>query len=443
MSIDTERRARELVTAATDGIEPTPELDERIRRIAATPSRRPHRLIAVGTFVVLVLAAAAIAWIGVIDDASQDVTPAEHAPTTSGAPFPRDRWTPLTAPAVPLSGRAAVGVPGGAVFWEMSDPDGSTDDKYARLWHLDLSTGDWTVAAPPGLAEAPRTVRWGVGDTVWVDDRIIAVMVPSPTNEGRVGQGLEAVSWTPGEPDLEGVASFTMPVDLSGARPYAIRLVATDDGAAALVSYQTSTGATRQLVWSYDLDADSWTRLPDPPTTSDRVFSIDWTGEEIVVLAGRPTPMATYYDGVQLLRFRPGDAAWSEASRPPDALGLSGQAADAAWDGERLVVVTYAPSAAAWDPAGDAWTPLSVPPFEGAEDYPRVLRGPGDSVVAELGIDQARLDHGSSTWSPLPGSDVTITAMSGDSLIGMGPVLGAGQTGTSDPQAQTLWAIGF
>ena len=434
MSTDSERRVRELVRAATDDIEPSPELDGRIRAIPATAPRRPHRL-AAAAVAVLAVVAAAIVWVGVGADDSQDVTPAEHAPTTSIPAFPTDRWTPLARPPVPVSSRAAVGVPGGAVFWELSDQDGSTDDKYAYLWHLDLATDEWTVAAHGARRVPPGTVRWGVGDTIWTGDRVIALMYPSTTNEGRIAQLFETVSWTPGDSEVERVASLEMPADLTGAHPYAVRLVATGQGVAALISVQTSTGESRTSVWSLDLDADSWRRLPDLPTTSDRVFSIDWTGEELVVLAGRPTPMATYYDGLDLFRLRPGDSTWREAARPPDASELSGQAADAAWDGRRLVVVSYAPSAATWDPSTDTWSALPMPPIDAAEDYPRVQTSADGTVIASLGVDAARLDRGGSTWTPLPASDLTATVATDGALVGMGPTYESGP--------QTLSAIGF
>jgi hypothetical protein len=175
---------------------------------------------------------------------------------------------------------------------------------------------------------------------------------------------------------------------------------------------------------------------------SDRVFSIDWTGEELVVLAGRLTAIPTWYDGVELLRLRPGERAWRSASREPAELELSGQAADAAWDGERLVVVTYAPSAGAWDPDTDTWSAVPRPPFAGAEDTPTVVATGGGGVVAGLGDDHATLTAGGTAWTALPGDGIRTVVPSGDVLIGQGPVVSAGELAVPEPALEVLTAIG-
>ncbi|UDY35886.1 hypothetical protein [Dermatobacter hominis] len=416
MMTDSERRAREVLAAATDDVTTSPDLDARVHGLTSSP-RRPHRLLAVGAVATAAVLAAVVAWVVIDDDASQLLTPAEHPTTTEiGPSLPTDRWTDLPPPPAPVAARASVGVPGGAVFWEARTTPDATEDLWLRLWHLDLSSGRWTSAQPEGASGGEPTGWWWPGDAVWTGDELIGVLVDTTPNHHRTTP-FDTVRWRPGDASITRGTSIPRPTDVEG-RVYKVELTPTGDGVAALASYQEPTGATRTLVWSYDAGADEWTRLPDPPTTSDRVFSIDWTGKEIVVLAGRPTPLATYYDGLQLLRFRPGDDSWREASRPPDAFELSGQAADASWAGDRLVVVTYAPSAGTWDPATDTWTALPVPPFEGAEDYPRVLATDDGTIVAGLGNADATLPAGGSSWTALPSDGVRPAVDSGAVLIG-------------------------
>jgi hypothetical protein len=439
MTIDAERRARDLVARATDDVEPSASLDERVRGLTTEPGRGRHRWLALGAAAALVIAIGV--WRVAVGGDAQVLTPVDATTTTtSGTNLPTDHWTELPQPPAAVSSQAAVAVPGGAVFWEMSHLDQTSSDLSRRLWHLDIPTGQWRSVVPDGAPEGQPTSTWWPGDAVWTGHEVVSLVVDTTPNVSRITP-FDTIRWHPGDHDLSYGTSPRLD-DVSG-RPYNVELTSMGDSIAALVSVQTGSGATRNVMWSYDLDADEWTRLPDPQPVSDRVFSVDWTGEELVVLAGRMTNMATWYDGLQLLRLRPGDDTWREASRPPEGLELSGQAADAAWDGQRLVVVTYAPSAATWDPTTDTWNPLPVPPLDGAEDYPRVMVTDAGGLVTQLGSDIAELPTGISTWTALPAGDLRAAVVSGDVLIGQGPRARAGQVAVPEPPLEVVSAIGL
>jgi hypothetical protein len=148
------------------------------------------------------------------------------------------------------------------------------------------------------------------------------------------------------------------------------------------------------------------------------------------------------YDGLELYRLDPEDGEWRDAS-PPRDMGLTGQAAAGAWDGHRLVVVTYAPEAVAFDPTTSSWSALGLPPIGAAEDYPTVEVTSEGDVVAGYWSHYAVLPAGANEWEALPERDVRLPVVTGDVLVGAGPPHLAGEERVPEPAMGEIAALGL
>jgi hypothetical protein len=163
---------------------------------------------------------------------------------------------------------------------------------------------------------------------------------------------------------------------------------------------------------AYDPATDTWRPLPasplagGPPNTgyNEPGYSAVWTGDEMLIWGGAASGGAAYNPAadqwrelspapteldfsqaggtitnnesftnlrsdVMVLAYDPAEDSWGRA---PES-GFSGQAIDAAWDGERLVVLSYQPPfVTTYSPTADRWSegpPWSV---DGCEAGPVV-----------------------------------------------------------------------
>jgi len=127
-----------------------------------------------------------------------------------------------------------------------------------------------------------------------------------------------------------------------------------------------------------------WRALPPAPLAPRADAAAAWTGTELLVAGGRG-PDAPLADAAALDpatgRWRPVAPLPAEVVAPdPAALALA--PGTAGGQGAGAVVVWRAgrggggAAAAAWDPAGDAWTPLPVP-AEGDDGLPILVAGRG------------------------------------------------------------------
>jgi hypothetical protein len=108
-------------------------------------------------------------------------------------------------------------------------------------------------------------------------------------------------------------------------------------------------------LWAYDLAADRWTVLPDPPERVRRMLagaSMVWTGREVVIASaatarGRTVTRAGRYD--------PDRARWTPIAPPPRPGGRT----TLAWAGAAVVEL---PRKVVYDPGSDRWLPLPPGP---------------------------------------------------------------------------------
>lgn len=293
-------------------------------------------------------------------------------------------WTDLPPTPGPLSNEV-VAVPDGVLgFYQSEDRLEGYDrtDQAVQMAgaYYDYDAGVWAEVRPiENEGAVPSRIA-----SVWTGQQVI--VIGSLVDTG----GIVLARWTPGE---EGFVKVSAPevesrlVDEATQFRWTIR----DDRAVLLISSLATASARIHQLWEYDPVVDSWERLVDPPTTSDLVFGFEWTGEQLLVVSGVATDTETLYDGIAVIAHRPGALGWTKASKPPE---LSGQAAGSAWDGQRLVVVSYDPSAAAYDPTTDTWTSLEAPPIQTGEGTPSVVALADGTVAALLFGQVASLPAG-------------------------------------------------
>jgi hypothetical protein len=251
----------------------------------------------------------------------------------------------------------------------------------------------------------------GEADTIWTGDEVLLVVPTWSDRTGAAGE-LTTLRWRPGDVAARLAGQVVIPGDARPEPNLQVTLAMDGGDVLALV---TRFGATTQTeptyradhqLWRLDLDTDDdgWTRLADPPTTGDRIYGFEATPDGVLVTSSEPPPEGSSFNryGAVLVHRLDPDGAWRQLSPGPE--DLTGQSAGSVWDGERLVVVSYQPSAAALDPSGDAWTELPAPPIDGCEDYPAVLRT-GAATVTGYCQRFAMLVDGQDAWLPVPESD--------------------------------------
>ncbi len=105
---------------------------------------------------------------------------------------------------------------------------------------------------------------------------------------------------------------------------------------------------------AYDPGGNRWRRLAPAPMALDFSDAF-WTGEEMLVVGGTITNNEDFRNVVSdviVVAYDPVEDSWRQA---PES-GFGGQVTDAAWDGNRLVVLSYKPPwTTSHDPSGDRW----------------------------------------------------------------------------------------
>lgn len=389
---------------------PSPRSDEDLldaaRRAAEQGRRPPRRALAVAAAVLVVgVALGTTAWLASGDDA-----PTVATTTPTSVPAPDDlgtpRWDALPPGPGPLSTQVLL-LPDGAFGWISATGSGEVANGALTLGGAayDDDTGTWTsVDRPQQLRAVPR--QHGDPATIWTGTEVLLVVPTWSGADAAVGD-LTTLRWRPGDPAarLAGTATIA-----GTARPepnLQVRLTVDDGAVLALVTQFGVAGdldpsyqAVHQL-WRYELASSTWMRLEDPPATSDRIYGFEATPAGVLLTSATPPPEGAAMNayGPILVDRRAPDGTWSRSVPGPEA--LTGQSAGAAWDGRRLVVVSYAPSAAAYDPVSDTWTQLAEPPIGGCEDYPSVVRTATQVVTGYCGRFAALRD-GDAAWTPLP-----------------------------------------
>lgn len=145
----------------------------------------------------------------------------------------------------------------------------------------------------------------------------------------------------------------------------------------ALIAHHTPTGvwtgeelivccgdtSDRPNAAAYDPVSDSWRVLPKSPREDlDDVGSAvaTWTGEEMIVVGGLPSPETDLSTAVLSAAYDPTTDAWTDIAEPPVDLG---QFPSATWTGDELVVWPDRGGPGwSYDPAGDAWERLPDAP---------------------------------------------------------------------------------
>ncbi len=152
-----------------------------------------------------------------------------------------------------------------------------------------------------------------------------------------------------------------------------------------------SSGDSAPTMFVLGPDDGSW-RPIRPPVDLDRRAAA-WTGEELVVLGGSPTP----FGPAAAVAYDPAEDRWRTLPSPPD--DLTAEALAVAWDGRRLVVTNYSMAAATYDPAADRWEALPDVPARFYEHQPTTTSA-GGATFTRMALALARLDG--NRWVPYP-----------------------------------------
>lgn len=393
--------------AATDQIEPSPDLDTRVRAIVSARERRRRRPLAIAAIGAAVLAIAGVATI-----VATDGEEGTGRVVTAGPDHANEaRWaesTPLPLgarrePTIVWTGREAIvwgGIPDppqGGDGGDLASADGA---------RLDLATDAWRR-----LAGAPLAGRYG-HVAVWTGTEMIVwggVVNPS----GRAADGTSPNDGAAYDPAMDRWRRIA-PSPLA------------PPSATSLGSGQQAVWAgTEMLVWAtntdrggagaaYDPSADSWRLLPPLPGRPGAPRSLVWTGEVVLAFprstsAARPgstvpggpagpsgpgqfgVPVVSYEADI----FDPKEGSWR--ALPPSQLSPGIGTARATWTGRDFVVVgaqlagqDLSPgmrASARYRPTDDAWYAIAPLPFAGPFSAV-VQEWTGDEVLV-VGLRQA------------------------------------------------------
>jgi hypothetical protein len=291
------------------------------------------------------------------------------------------------------------------------------------------------------LVVAGSTVmRWDPNPNVW------DVLIEIPQADECEGCGYsETVVWTGQELILWG-GGFTyangFPQGGAAFDPRASSLRPIPDAPIPVRWWHTAvwTG-TEMVVWggsmgderadgaAYDPFTDTWRRIPDAPM-GGYAHSAVWTGEEMIVWGGSDDAEGEGRQGypsrfiAEGAAYRPSSDSWRSLSASP----LEGRGwHSAVWTGEEMIVWggdalldagDYPTDGAAYNPASDAWRPISQGPLSGRVEHSGVWTGRemvlwGGSVMGRSVTrdDGATYDPSLDLWTMLPPSPLDSRAL--------------------------------
>jgi hypothetical protein len=381
--------------------------------------RRRRTEVVLAAAAVLALVAGAAWWSKTNPNDDQVITGNDPAPAPGSESDPQ--WEVLARHPNPVLSEAVL-IPGGVFAWQAPGggpaPPGEFDPTQIRPDLLagvyDDQSRSWTVLNSEGRDPLPEG---GASETVWTGEVVVHVAAGNDDGAGV----LQVAQWRPGDDVVTAGATTSVP---GGPQDVwlGVRLTTDGDDVLALVSVPVpfadgSSYLVDNHLLRYRPDADDWTVEEDPPQTSDRIYGFEQTPAGLLITSAVPPAQGAQlnrYGGVVVDReVQPG--VWDRSTPGPDE--LTGQSAGAAWADDRLVVVSYRPSAATWDPDRDAWTVIDAPPIDGCEDYPAALRA-ADRVITGYCSRFAALRDGDDRWEPLPADDVAVLVDSdGDRVL--------------------------
>jgi hypothetical protein len=168
----------------------------------------------------------------------------------------------------------------------------------------------------------------------------------------EAGADQPSIVWTGTEMVVTGVPSDATPVDFESAGSVPPQLLEE--------SYQA---------FAYRPDTGAWRQLPPVPIRRGNGLTAAWTGSEVVMV----TAFGPSADGPLRTKvaaaWNPTSDTWRDLGSPASAQPVNQPVEQPVrspsggpavfWTGQRLLDTTHM---AAWDPAGNQWTPMSFPP---------------------------------------------------------------------------------
>jgi hypothetical protein len=220
------------------------------------------------------------------------------------------------------------------VVWGGAIPDTPTvlDDGAA----YDAATGRWRTLPPGPLAGRRDHVM------VWTGDEVVVW--------GGGGSGPRA---------LADGAAYDPATDTWRSLPASPLAGGPIKSGSGTPEYSGVWTGREVMIWggsdsegaAYDPAVDRWRTLSPAPTELDFSQAF-WTGEELLVVGGMIVAEGNLRSDVIVLAYDPTQDSWRQA---PES-GFSGQGVDAAWDGDKLVVVSYqSPFLTSYSPSADRW----------------------------------------------------------------------------------------
>ncbi|HEX9969144.1 MAG TPA: hypothetical protein VGB03_03320 [Acidimicrobiales bacterium] len=421
---DLEARVRRALAVMTAGVEPSPELDQRVAAVVARP--RPPRWrtpTAVAAVVVVVLGAVAL-FVGRDDERQAVDVVAPPPPAVIGGwnlAEPSPLGEPRRAASVVWTGREAI-VWGGARLGvgdggDLGSADGAAYDPAARRWrriadapianryrHKAVWTGRemivWggVVTGSGGRSDRPDGAAYDPATDTW--RRIATSPLPGPSRtsldagQAVVWTGREMIAWGrvfDGGYATEGAAydpatdRWRRVAALPEARQGPPELFATPEGVLASgrvagvpKTLDPQRGELYRLtaeVDLYDPDTDTWKPLPPSELSPRGGVGPVWSGRELLVPGIATTQVADPYRITA--RYRPDEQRWVDMAVAPAPPGFG--LASKVWAGRELLLTGTVPDggprspyrkpvAYAYDPETDRWRDVPPPPDDLFDD---------------------------------------------------------------------------
>jgi hypothetical protein len=146
---------------------------------------------------------------------------------------------------------------------------------------------------------------------------------------------------------------------------------------------------------AYNPTNNQWSSIAQPPANQITFQTSIWTGHDVIMIgigAAVPTAGPT---PVVALAYDPTTNEW----RSLPSSGMDTAAVAAAWDGTRVVVVSYDMKAATYQPITNTWQPLPAIPLRFYECYPSAFTIAGHAY-AQMCSGFAALDN-HNRWTPI------------------------------------------
>jgi hypothetical protein len=178
---------------------------------------------------------------------------------------------------------------------------------------------------------------------------------------------------------------------------------------------------------AYDPAADHWRTLPESPRLGGGQLlgrTVLWAGTRLLVWTfwtrpGGPAPTSADPDGVALWAYDPATDGWATLPDPSAPVRSSLVRSALAWSGQEVLAVqntTEIPPdpprfGGRYDPDGDRWTPMAVPPGRVPFGVASALVWTGAALVA----------GGDAAWDPAADRWWALPAPGGWRWVGAGP----------------------